>query len=470
MNRTIAILALATTALLAGCTGIDPWGVFDPVPASPAETFQEDIEHPVEVEPAPDLAGRELTLAECVAVALEHNPQTAAAWQELRAAAARAGRAGADYLPSLGFSTGASRGRTVETDRDRDRGTRTRYEAVFGARWLLFDGGGRRARLDAAEAEVLAAGFLHNAALQDIAFSVEEAYYRAMAAGSFEEVAVETVAQREQHLRLAEARYEAGVVARSDVLRARAEKAAAELDLIQARNAVHVATGRLAHAMGLRASTPLRLAEPPPEDTGAEMQGVEALLEEAARNRPELKAALARVRSREADVELARSRYRPTVEVDARLGWAGSHLLPDRRLWNLGLGLDLPLFTGFDRNYQLHGSEAELGRATAERTSALRGVELEVWTTHWQLIEAGQAVRAAETLVESAEESLRAAEAEYRQGTGSIIALVDAQTARAVARNRLVQARLDRRSARARFDRAVGRSFADRTEPDAQEE
>ena len=127
--------------------------------------------------------------------------------------------------------------------------------------------------------------------------------------------------------------------------------------------------------------------------------------------------------------------------------------------------MDLPLFTGFDRNYQLHAGKAELDRALAVRRIVLQGVELDVWTAYWQTIEATQAIEAAERFVASAEESARVAEGEYKSGAGSILGLIDAQTARSAAKDRLIQARLDWRTAVARFERAVGRSLIERAEP-----
>jgi outer membrane protein len=324
--------------------------------------------------------------------------------------------------------------------------------------------------VDAAAAEVLAAGFQHNAALQDVALEVVESYYNLLAARSFRALAEETVRQRDYQLRLAEARYRAGVVAKSDVLRAQTEKADADLNLVRAKNAVEVAKGRLATAMGLPVSTGLQVADAPEVDYTQEFADIEALLDEAAHNRPELKTALAQVRSREAAVRLAESRYWPAVAVDTGLGWLGRTFPPDQDQRSVGVALDLPLFTGFDRNYQLHGSKADLDRAIAARQAVLQGVELEVWTAYWQTIEAGQAIGAAERFVASAEESARVAEGEYKNGTGSMIGLIDAQTTRTVARDRLIQARLDWRTAIVRFERSVGRSLIERAEPVVKEE
>ncbi|MFO8007341.1 MAG: TolC family protein [Candidatus Brocadiia bacterium] len=466
MRLRLTILSLTGLALLTGCAGVDPWGVFERVPPSRSEPFGGEVADADDEETAggsaPDLSGRTLSLPECVRIALEHNPRTAAAWQAARAAAARVGRARAEYLPAVGFSAGASRGDPVELDGKADTGTQNRYEGVFGARWLLFDGGGREARVGGAEAELLAANFRHSAVLQDLVLSVEESYYGLLAACSFREVAVETTKQREYQLELARARHRVGVVARSDVLKAETEKADADLALVRAQNAVHIAKGQLARTMGLNANAQFEVADVPEEPYGRALEAVDVLLEEAAQNRPELKTALAEVHAQRAAVRLAQSRYWPALGLDTSFGWVGRHLLPDQRQWSLGAVADLPLFTGFDRPYQVQGAEADLARAMADRQDALRGIELEVWTTYWQVIEASQAVEAARRLVASAEESARVAEGEYKNGTGAIVDLIVAQTASTAARNGLIQARLDWHTAMARFERAVGRSLAER--------
>jgi len=463
--RSLAIImCLSALGHLGGCAHLDPWGQFDALPESRSQSFDAEIDAE-ESAPAdsPDLAseltGRTLSLGECVTVALEHNPRTAEPWQAIRAAAARTGRAKAEYLPIIGFTSSAARGETVQLDRDTDLGTQNRHDGVFGLRWLILDGGGREARVDAATAEVLAAGFRHNTALQDVALLSVESYYNLLAARSFRQLAEETVRQRDYQLRLAKARHNAGVVSKSDVLRAETEKADAELNLVRARNAVEIAQGRLASAMGVYVSTSFEIADLPESHYEQQIDDMQALLDEAASNRPELKTSLAQVRTQEAAVRLAESRYWPAIAVDTGLGWIGRSFPPDQRQWTIGAAIDLPLFTGFDRNYQLHASKADLDRALAARRIVLHGVELEVWTAYWQSIEATQAIGAAERFVASAEESARVAEGEYKNGTGSIIGLIDAQTQRTVARDRLIQARLEWRTAIARLERAVGRSL-----------
>ncbi|MCK4283396.1 MAG: TolC family protein, partial [Candidatus Brocadiae bacterium] len=206
----LGIAAAFILLTLYGCGSLDPWGVLSQAPPSPSEPFTGGIEVGEEAAagttlPAADaLAGRTLSLAECINVALEQNPRTTAAWQAARTAAARVGRAKAEYLPAIGFSAGATRGDAAELDGKADPGVQKQYDAVFGVRYLFFDGGGRKGRVKGATAELLAANFRHSTVLQDLALSVEDAYYNLLAARSFDEVAAETVKQREYQLELAQ--------------------------------------------------------------------------------------------------------------------------------------------------------------------------------------------------------------------------------------------------------------------------
>jgi outer membrane protein TolC len=199
-----------------------------------------------------------------------------------------------------------------------------------------------------------------------------------------------------------------------------------------------------------------------PEDSRRhELNDVQELLEEAAKGRPELHRALADVAAKRAEIGAARAGFWPTVHAEAEYGWKDREFVPEQDEWSAGLWLNLPFFAGFDRVYQVRHAESELARAEADYEGRLRATELEVWTAFCQVVEADESIKAARKLVGSAEESAALAEAEYKTGTGSILGLIDAQTARAAAAQTLVEARLDWYTALARLERAVGRAFAD---------
>jgi outer membrane protein TolC len=413
----------------------------------------------------PEFKGKVLNLADCIRIALTVSPETRSTWQAVRSAAARVGEEKSDYLPSVDFSASAARQKQVTFQSLQSRQSLEAsdiYDAAFGLSYLLFDGGERSARVSGSLADLRAVGFQHNAALQQTALTVEQSYYTLLAAVWAKQVADETVRNAQYHVRLAEARFNAGMAPRSDVLKAETERADADLELVGARDAVRIAEGTLVSAMGLKVSTPIEIAEIPESSHPREAEDMERLLEEASRNRPELLTAAARVKSSESAIQAARSQYRPKVSAVAGYGWVDDALLPSNDQWSIGLDLTFPLFTGFRRGYQVERARTDTEQAREDYTSELRGVELEVWTAYSKLIEAEEAIQAAQVFVASAEESARLAEGEYKAGTGDIIALIDAQTALTSARDRLVQARFAWYTARAQFEKAIGRDLISR--------
>jgi outer membrane protein TolC len=278
------------------------------------------------------------------------------------------------------------------------------------------------------------------------------------------------VKRTQYQLELSQARHKAGMVTRADVLRAKTQRAEAELLDVQARNALKIVHGRLARNMGLSVSTVFEVREVPTRIQREEISRVEQLLVEAAQQRPELKAALAHIESSRAELAIVRSDSWPKLTAKADAGRKDTEFVPEREEWSVGLSASYSLFDGLERSHRRRRAHAELASAIAEHADLLRGIELEVWTAYWRLMEAGEAMEAAAALTASAGESARLAEGEYRSGVTSIVGLIDAQTTQTEAERRLVQSRLDWHTAKTRFERAVGRSLARKTNTVVHEE
>ncbi|MEW5803501.1 MAG: TolC family protein [bacterium] len=410
--------------------------------------------------PDPNISGRTLTLANSIRIALERNPKTRVSWRESLSAAARAGEVSSAYWPDVEISSGAVRADSVTAGSAKAQGPINTYNADFGVHYLLFDAGVRSNQVKGARAELLAANFRHNASMQDVAFHVEEAYYDLLTAGWLVKVSEDSLKQAERHWELAAARHAAGVAIRSDVLKAETEKAQAALALVQARSAERIARGQLADAMGIVVSQDFNIADVSYDLHKQEVADIDRLLQEAAKMRPELLASLARIEIQKAQVRTERSRYWPALTAEASYGLRDDIFLPEKDEWSIGVGLHCPLFTGFEREYRIERAKSDLARAQAEYEKALHGIELEVWTAYVNVLEVDEAIGAAETLVRSAEENALAAEAEYKNGTGTIIDLIDAQNSLTSARARLIQARLGWYKATARVEKSIGSLLA----------
>lgn len=407
----------------------------------------------------PDPA-RALGLPELVDLALCRAPATRAAWASVRAAGFREDQARAAYGPRLDASIGPQ----VDFSRTSGGGFPTIEDsnATTSARlslnWLLFDFGGRDARIDAARAGI--AGALASFADQAQAIVLETglAYNALVAALEAESAAQSNLEFAEVSLRAAAARERAGVGIKSDRLQADAAYARAQLQLRQAQGQVETQRGRLATAISLPPSTSLRLEQPKPlERAPALRQSAEALIEEAGKLRPDLDFSAASLAAARANQRLAEVARRPSVSLGA--GPTASAGTTDRDIvtGSAGLTLSIPLGDSGGRTAAVREARSETERAEAELERARQQAALDVWSRYQSLSVDASNLETARRLLASADEAAALAQGRYRAGLATITELLDAQASLASAREQLVAAEFGVRSSELELARAVGR-------------
>lgn len=106
------------------------------------------------------------------------------------------------YMPGIDLTAGASRSRALKNGMEV---TESSFDTGISLRYLLFDGGGRRAVLEGAGAKAMQSGLRHNTTLLETALKVERAYYQVIAAEEAVKVAEQTLKQSRYHVELARA-------------------------------------------------------------------------------------------------------------------------------------------------------------------------------------------------------------------------------------------------------------------------
>ncbi len=445
---------------LAGCAGLPG-----------AASAGDDPRHLIAAPPAAcaALPDTPLTLADLVDLALCANPATAVAYAASRSAAAQVGIARAADLPTLSATVGPT---LTRTDYLRNQQFVTSGGFSFGASthdtavgssaslaldWLIFDFGGRAARIDAARASQRAALATVADTAQSVALTTVSAYNSLQGYRASVEAARATVAFNRSSFDLADAKRRAGVSTPADALQAKTSLAQAELTLAQAEGNARTAAGQLAVAVGQPPTTALRLAPAPPLASGDVLtRDVQQLIADAERLRPDLAAARANRDAAVAQVRAARSDARPTVgfSVQDQLGYADS--ATDLNRASVGVTLSLPLFNGYDRTYRIAQARAEAERQAALLEQSRQQAGLDVYTQATALTTAIQVLATARELINSATASADIAQGRFKAGVGTFTDLLNAQSALASARQQLVSADFGVRNAQATLARAVG--------------
>ncbi|HKI94260.1 MAG TPA: TolC family protein [Gemmatimonadales bacterium] len=445
-------LALAGLALAAaGCVGTpgvegvrgtapSPSTEWTPPPAPRAAAAPTAPPHVI---PA-NIAARvdSLSLSDVVDIALRNNAQTAATWADARAAAATYGAERGSYFPSLTLSGSVTRLKTVQSQ-GRTGVDQTVYGPTLNLSYLLFDFGGRTGAVRNARDALLQADWTHNATIQSVVLQVEIAYFQYFATKSLLTAQQSTLAEADTNLKAAQERHDVGLATIADVLQARTARSQARLALETTQGQLASARGALALSMGLPANVPYDIERAPegPPPLGI-MEGVDSLIARAVRTRPDLSTARAVVDAADARVTQARGAMLPSLSLSANAGrtYVANSSIQGAN-YTASLGISIPLFQGFSRQYQLRAAEASADAARARATQLEQRVTYQVFTAYYGLQTATQRVRTSDDLLASATQSEEVALARYREGVGSVLDLLTAQAALADARAQSIDAR-----------------------------
>lgn len=456
-NALVAALAALTmaTSPCAQAAGLDPFATGALTPAAPAtsagQACQEKGSEPAGSEPA---AERALSLVDVVDQALCHNPQTREAWANARWRAAQVGVAQAAWLPTLAATVTASRIRPDKTVLPDDY---SQQKSALTLSWLLWDFGGRSATVESARQLLAAASETQNSTLQSVFLAAVQAFYQVHANTAALAAARESERAAGESLRAAEARYRVGTGTPADRLQAQTAYSQATLARISAEGNLQTAYGALANVIGRDAQRSPALASvlDPAPDARFE-QDINALIDTARRQRPDLRASEAQLASAEADIAAARAAGLPSVSLVAAANNADTSTGPATRDGSLGLRVDIPVFSGFATHYRIRSAEEQRAIRAAQLEKTRLQVSLDVWNAYQNLVTATQSVKSAADLLASAEQSARVARGRYEAGVGSLIELLNAQSALASARQQDVQAKYSWRTGRATLAQAVG--------------
>lgn len=466
---------------------------------------------------------RPLTVDDVVGISLATNPQLAQASAALLLAQGRRSEAATALNPSLSGNFTYTRLNTGEVVNFGGQSVTVAFadQPVFSlSATLPIDIAGMlRAAVSQAQFQEIAARLDVNRARNQVVQGVKTAFYNALRAEALVAVAQETLRNTLDQLSDAQKKFQAGVVARFDVIQAQTNVANAQQDRIQAENQVSVAMAQLKNAMGVNIDAPIEIAqrgaveeppgvepptapsvvqgageappshdlrgappvsapnppgEPAPPPTAPEVvsdpladlgPAYRNVLDEALKTRPEILQADASVAASQKGVFIARRTLYPTLGItgsavyQANVG-AFSPLNPSEQI---AVSLTVPIYEAGLARARVVQARADVATAETNRRIAIDSVTLDVREAYLTLIQTRARVAVANQALGEARESFRLARVRYNAGVSSaagispLIEVSNAQTALTQAESNQVSALYDYNNARAALDSAIGR-------------
>ncbi len=371
---------------------------------------------------------RDLTLAEAERLLLERNRELISARRAVDAAGAQRIIAAARPNPTLSLNSSS-----ISSNPGTGPGplNQKHIDTVLRIDQPFERGNKRELRMDAAEGLERAARGDSLDVLRTQLAQLRGAYFDLKQAEEKVAVLAETAQLFTSTLKAAQLRLKAGDLAAADVAKVQVDQERAQNDARSAQADLARARLALAYQIGEdRAAEELRASDPWPATERPDPAVVEQALARAFETRPDVVAAKARVAAAEKLRDLAKSQQTRDITLGAQYERFPGNLPSE----SIGLGISLPLFTGYDFSGDIRRAEVDrysaldaLDRARAVAGNDIRRAASDLAATAERL------ERYDSTLLDAALRTARAVEFAFQRGATSVLEVLDARrTLRAV--------------------------------------
>jgi len=418
-------------------------------------------------------AAESLTLEQAIGLSIRNNPGLRAADAQVDAASAGVERALSGFLPRVTvtetwsktdsplMALGTKLNQELVTPADfnpavmNNPDPASNYNTRFLVMQPVFNGG--REYIGRTQAKLA-----HEASLQDrerarqeTQYNVIKAYYGLLLAKEYRKVAAQSLETSAGNATLAEARYKAGAVLQSDLLRAKVQYAEVKEMATRSENNVKLAMAGLNFAMGVSQGSEYDISGTlSPQDRKVEMN---SLIGEAEAGRPDLLSMGLNRKNADASVSMARADYMPSLNLMGQVDWnSGKIGGDDAKSWAMMAVLQWNLFDGLATRSRTREALAASGKMRALEEQTRSAIQLQVRQSYYNITASLDRIAAMSSSVREAEEGLRIVQRRYETGMTTFVDVLGAESALIRARTNELQALYDNNIAQAELKLAVG--------------
>ncbi|MDR3518354.1 MAG: TolC family protein [Azospirillaceae bacterium] len=430
--------------VIPGVTGGRAVAVADANARSPGILVPAVAEDHAPSDAAPPDSGSARDLPGLIDLAQRSNPETREAWERARQAALEVGLREASFVPQIsaeivgGFQHTPLPIPTSLIPKGYFLSDTRELIPALTAKWLLFDFGQRTGVERAARANSFVANAAFTGAHQKVIYAVSRDYFALSAARGRLRVAAQALKNAQIVEDAVETRRAHGLATIVERTQARRQTAQARFNLERATGAEHAALAALVHSVGVPPGTRIAVADDADQPLPrAEAGDVDQFIHDALANRPDIIAAMGKIRAAEATLDSARARYYPTLGLEAQvyeniggLSTQGSQYYsvnePGAAIL---LKLSLPLYDGGVREAGVALAQSEIAAAQAALDQTRDAAAQQVTDAYDALRTSFAEYSAALAVNEAARTAYDAALESYRQGVGTYTDTVTGATA-----------------------------------------
>lgn len=430
-----------------------------------ANEFPEDVLPKIETDADFVISGSvekniDMTLDNCIKLALGNNPQINAAFQDILASDARIKQVWSNYFPSFSWQTSYTHLKQLQLSDALGRNLQFNYYLAgqITLQQMLYDFGVTQNQATIKRLDYDAYKKTFEATVNNVIYQTKDAYYNVLYAYENKRVAQDTVDKYQMFYNQAKAFYKIGMNPKVDVTIAETNLSNAKLKLIQAENAINLAIAQLNNVMGVpyieKYDISDRLQYQPTNLTF--IQAIDIAREA----RPELKLAEIKVETANQTLKLAKKSYFPSISFEAQYQRGGKSWNSNYG-YNLGGYLIFPTINGMLIKNEIKEARYLYDKELANAKNTQNSIYLEIQNAYLKLDEKRNQLPVAILQVKQSKENYELSFGRYRVGEASPTELKDAETTYEQSQLTYYSALYEYNSARAQLEKAIGKNLSD---------
>ncbi len=395
----------------------------------------------------PAIAQKKLTLQDAISIALQKNTLLIKSKYNMELNQSMLKNAYGQLIPSLGAQASWNWQRTDDkggvqrdffgntTNIPPSTAENRSYSMGVGGNVTLFNGLANYASISQSKDNLKASEYSIAKLKQNIVFTATDYFYTVLNSQELMNVREENVKYYQKLYETVQERNRLGSVTLADVYSAQVQLGNAELLLIQTQNIYESSKAALLNYLALNVLEDYVLEDPFASakvvDTDSYLKrfdDIQTMVNVALDNRFDYKSQQLNLTSAKSGVTIAMSGVYPSLSGNYSYGTSAvtTDALFNRKTFNIGLSLNIPIFSNFNTETRIQSAEVNVLNAQEDLYALERQIKIEIKQTYLDLVAAKKSLDVAVKNVVAAEETRKINQERYNLGSATLLDVLQA--------------------------------------------
>lgn len=291
---------------------------------------------------------------------------------------------------------------------------------------------------------------------------VEKAFYQVLLTKDVHNVLQKSMDNAEENYTDVKNKYDQGLVAEYDLIRAEVQVSNLKPNLIEAKNNVRLSEFQLKLLMGLSVEEKIETVGSL-VDYESEYELYAQLLDYNLNENSSIKQLDIQDQLLNKQLEMQKTAYLPTLSLSFTYGYMtmSNDFRFNHYNWyptsTMGLTLRIPIFSGFTRKHKVSQLKTDIEALRYQRQYAEDGLKIQAKNTLINMQQAIEQLESNKTGIRSAEKAYSISQARYKSGMGTLLELNDSEVALTQARLNYNQSIYNYMVAKSNYDLLIGK-------------